>query len=53
LGYIIYGILLVIIIGFVAKTNVVFDHEQIQMNLKDKFKIFQKKKDKKKKTKRK
>lgn len=51
LGYILYGILLVIIIVFVAKTNVVFDHEQIQMNLKDKLKIFKKKQDKNKKTK--
>lgn len=44
LGYIIYGILLVIIILFVAKTNVVFDHEQIQMNLKNKLNIFKSKK---------
>ncbi|MEI3530629.1 MAG: MraY family glycosyltransferase [Bacilli bacterium] len=44
LGYIIYGILLVIIILFVAKTNVVFDHEQIQMNLKNKLNIFKRKK---------
>lgn len=34
LGYIIYGILLVIVVLFVAKTNVVFDKE----NLKDKIK---------------
>lgn len=44
LGYIIYGILLIIIILFVAKTNVVFDHEQIQMNLKNKLSIFKRKK---------
>lgn len=44
LGYIIYGILLIIIILFVAKTNVVFDHEQIQMNLKNKLNIFKRKK---------
>ena len=44
LGYIIYGILLIIIILFVAKTNVVFDHEQIQMNLKTRFKKFKKRK---------
>lgn len=44
LGYIIYGILLIIIITFVAKTNVVFDHEQIQMNLKNKLNIFKRKK---------
>lgn len=44
LGYIIYGILLIIIIVFVAKTNVVFDHEQIQMNLKNKLNIFRRKK---------
>lgn len=42
LGYIIYGILLIIIITFVAKTNVVFDHEQIQMNLRSKLSILKK-----------
>ena len=44
LGYVIYGILLIIIILFVAKTNVVFDHEQIQMNLKSKLKKLKKRK---------
>lgn len=33
LGYVIYGILLVIVIIFVMKTNVVFDHEEIKNKL--------------------
>ena len=33
LGYIIYGILLIIVILFVAKTNVVVDHEEIKKKL--------------------
>jgi UDP-GlcNAc:undecaprenyl-phosphate GlcNAc-1-phosphate transferase len=38
LGYIIYGILLVIVILFVMKTNVVFDHEEIKKHLSKKTK---------------
>ena len=34
LGYIIYGILLVIVIVFVAKTNVVFDHEGLRKKIR-------------------
>lgn len=34
LGYIIYGVLLVIVIVFVAKTNVVFDHEGLRKKIK-------------------
>ena len=34
LGYIIYGILLLIVIIFVMKTNVVFDHEEIRKRVK-------------------
>ncbi len=33
LGYIIYGILLVLVVAFVAKTNVVVDHEDIKKKL--------------------
>lgn len=35
LGYIIYGILLVIVVAFVAKTNVVVDHEDIKKKLSE------------------
>lgn len=34
LGYIIYGILLIIVFLFIMKTNVVFDHEAIKKRLK-------------------
>lgn len=34
LGYILYGILLIIVFTFVAKTNIVFDHEEIKKNKK-------------------
>ena len=34
-GYIIYGILLVIVVAFVAKTNVVVDHEDIKKKLSE------------------
>lgn len=35
LGYIIYGILLVIVVAFVVKTNVVVDHEDIKKKLSE------------------
>ena len=38
LGYIIYGILLVIVITFIMKTNVVFDHDQIRKKFKKRLK---------------
>lgn len=34
LGYIIYGILLIIVLVFIMKTNVVFDHDEIKKRLK-------------------
>ena len=34
LGYILYGILLLIVIIFVAKTNIIFDHEEIKKKFK-------------------
>lgn len=36
LGYAIYGVLLLIVIIFVAKTNVVVDHDQVREKFKDK-----------------
>lgn len=36
LGYILYGILLIIVVIFVLKTNVVFDHEEIKKKLNQK-----------------
>ena len=36
LGYIVYGILLLIVIIFIMKTNVVFDHEEIRKKYKRK-----------------
>ncbi len=36
LGYFLYGILLFIVITFVAKTNIVFDHEEIRKKIKEK-----------------
>lgn len=43
LGYIIYGILLLIVLIFVAKTNIVFDQEEIKKKLQEKTKNFKKK----------
>lgn len=33
-GYIIYGLLLIIVISFIMKTNILFDHEEIKKRLK-------------------
>ncbi len=43
LGYIIYGILLLIVFIFVAKTNIVFDQEEIKKKFHEKTKNFKKK----------
>ncbi len=43
LGYIIYGILLVIVVLFVAKTNVVVDREELKKNIKSKIETLKKK----------
>ena len=43
LGYIIYGILLLIVLVFVVKTNVVFDQEEIKKKFHEKTKTFKKK----------
>lgn len=45
LGYILYGVLLVIVLGFVLKTNVVFDREKDSLFLRVKNKMTIKKKD--------
>jgi UDP-GlcNAc:undecaprenyl-phosphate GlcNAc-1-phosphate transferase len=42
-GYFLYGILLFIVIVFVAKTNVVFDQEEIKKKISDKTKNIKKK----------
>ncbi len=47
LGYIIYSALLIVVIIFVAKTNVVFDQETFQKKFLNKFKIKERKKPKK------
>jgi UDP-GlcNAc:undecaprenyl-phosphate GlcNAc-1-phosphate transferase len=36
LGYFLYGLLLIIVITFIAKTNVVFDQELIKEKMKEK-----------------
>lgn len=43
LGYIIYGVLLLIVFIFVAKTNIVFDQEEIKKKFHEKTKNFKKK----------
>lgn len=37
LGYIIYGILLIIVIVFVLKTNIIVDHENVKRKLRERF----------------